>query len=697
MAVSRQTPIEGDGARYVFWLDWVVERIGMVKLIGILMLCIVGTMLLLWFKSQLFMRSSVHRHSASDLMIHTQRIGKAVGDALAGKQDAFDQLQDSRLAFERELHLLAPGKWAQESTADDAVARRHILSNIRQQWQQTDQAIAQMMHARQALLDRAESLRRLYVVMPEFVALANRLAHHDPVAGQRVMKSVGDMMLPVLQLAEAIHITTNAPAMDSMASAEGVLRADALNNAGVLMHAGSGTQEIAGQLRMLLTEYRDVMVALSVHAAVVEQAGYAARTMIATYAVLTHDLAALASGDRTRLQAYPWMFWVMRCAIVLSLLCAIAIVRLRWKQANQDAQEAEKRLMEAESERCYAQQQEEKAMRAKESNEQAILLLTTALQQVAAGDLTVRIPVTDNVVSQIVDAVNETIHALRALVGRTTQMAQDVTQVTAAFGVDFNRLMDISRKQSSEITNAEQSIQTMTRQMHQVLRAANASADVARQSVEFAEHGGRAVENIVKGMGETREQIQETSQRIKRLGDSSLEIGEITALISGITEQTNVLALNAAIQAASAGEAGRGFTVVAEEVQRLAERSSAATRQIARLVKTIQVDTHDAVSAMEKTTAGVVDATRLSDAAGIALSDIRRVSTALADLVGDIVHATKEQTEFTERLAKTMQCMSTDNMAIGAGRDQFTVLYKELDNVAGELKQSVSRFRIAVV
>ena len=163
------------------------------------------------------------------------------------------------------------------------------------------------------------------------------------------------------------------------------------------------------------------------------------------------------------------------------------------------------------------------------------------------------------------------------------------------------------------------------------------------------------MQDSIKGMNEIRGQIQETSKRIKRLGESSQEIGEIVELISDITEQTNVLALNAAIQAASAGEAGRGFTVVAEEVQRLAERSAEATKQIAAIVKTIQTDTQDAVSAMEQSTMGVVEGAKLSDAAGQALSEIGQVSRNLAGLIEGISSSTQEQADSATRVAQLMQ------------------------------------------
>jgi twitching motility protein PilJ len=217
---------------------------------------------------------------------------------------------------------------------------------------------------------------------------------------------------------------------------------------------------------------------------------------------------------------------------------------------------------------------------------------------------------------------------------------------------------------------------------------------VARQSVAAAEQGATAVANAIKGMIDIREQIQETSKRIKRLGESSQEIGEITELISDITEQTNVLALNAAIQAASAGEAGRGFSVVAEEVQRLAERSGDAAKQIGALVRTIQHDTHDAVAAMEKSTQGVVEGARLSDAAGTALADISRVSNRLAELIQGMAFATEMQATSANGVAHNIQHILSVTEHTQQGTQQTAHSIRQLALLAQELKNSVSRFRV---
>ena len=327
-------------------------------------------------------------------------------------------------------------------------------------------------------------------------------------------------------------------------------------------------------------------------------------------------------------------------------------------------------------------------------NQDAILRLMNELGDLADGDLTVTATVSEDITGAIADSINYTIEELRVLVGRINNAASRVTTATGIAQKTSAELLDAAKRQSLEIQAAGHSVLAMASSMTQVSGDANQSAQVARQSLAAAGKGTQAVFDSIKGMNEIREQIQETSKRIKRLGESSQEIGEIVELISDITEQTNVLALNAAIQAASAGDAGRGFTVVAEEVQRLAERSGEATKQIAAIVKTIQTDTQGAVSAMEESTRGVVEGAKLSDAAGQALAEIGEVSQTLAELIENISTATRHQADSATGVAGKMQDILRVTEQTTAGTQRTATAVGELAGLATELKSSVAGFKV---
>jgi twitching motility protein PilJ len=364
------------------------------------------------------------------------------------------------------------------------------------------------------------------------------------------------------------------------------------------------------------------------------------------------------------------------------------------QESRERAAGAEGRRQEAEAMRHQAQTKEEEAKATNEQNQAAILRLMNELQDVADGDLTVQATVSEDITGAIADSVNYTVEELRELVVRVIRTAEQVARASNGAQDVSTELLGAAEQQSREIQDASTTTLRLAGLITDVSRSALESADVARQSVAAAAQGSTAVQNAIEGMQEIREQIQETSKRIKRLGESSQEIGEITELISDITEQTNVLALNAAIQAASAGEAGRGFSVVAEEVQRLAERSGDAAKQIGALVRTIQTDTHDAVAAMEKSTQGVVEGARLSDAAGAALSDISRVSNRLGDLISDMSTATERQATKATGVADKMQQILAVTEQTRQGTRQTALSIQELATLAQELKDSVSRFRV---
>ncbi len=330
-----------------------------------------------------------------------------------------------------------------------------------------------------------------------------------------------------------------------------------------------------------------------------------------------------------------------------------------------------------------------------QANQMAVLNLLDEMGDLADGDLTVRAEVRENITGAIADSINYTIDSLRDLVTGINRASEQVNTATGQAQATSVGLLSAAEKQSAQIAETTEAVGNMTRSILQVSSNASQASQVAQRSLQAATQGSLAVQNTIAGMNGIREQIQETSKRIKRLGESSQEIGEIVELISDITEQTNILALNAAIQAASAGEAGRGFTVVAEEVQRLAERSSEATKQIGAIVKTIQTDTNSAVAAMEKSTEGVVEGARLSDAAGKALTEIETVSNSLARLIQSISSATEAQTEVASTVTKNMQQIQEITSQTTEGTKQTAESVGQLTKLSEELRDSVAGFKLA--
>jgi twitching motility protein PilJ len=329
-----------------------------------------------------------------------------------------------------------------------------------------------------------------------------------------------------------------------------------------------------------------------------------------------------------------------------------------------------------------------------QNNQEAVLQLLDEMGDLADGDLTVKAQVRDSITGAIADSINYTIESLRDLVVEINRATEQVTSATSVAQGTSARLLGAAEMQSEQIMQTTDAVTDMTRSILQVSSNAAQASQVAQRSLEAANQGSQAVQNTISGMNDIRTQIQETSKRIKRLGESSQEISEIVELISDITEQTNILALNAAIQAASAGEAGRGFTVVAEEVQRLAERSSEATKQISAIVKTIQTDTHGAVAAMEKSTEGVVEGARVADAAGKALTEIESVTNNLAHLIQSISAATNVQTESATTVANNMQLIQEITTQTSEGTKLTADSVGQLTSLAEELRSSVAGFKL---
>ncbi len=329
-----------------------------------------------------------------------------------------------------------------------------------------------------------------------------------------------------------------------------------------------------------------------------------------------------------------------------------------------------------------------------ERNQQAILRLLDELSSLADGDLTVEATVTEDITGAIADSINYAIEALRELVATINDSAVLLDAATKQSEGTAQQLVRASELQAKQVGAASESVTLMAQSIEEVSGNAERCSDVARHAVDVAHKGGEAVRRTIDGMNTIRETIQDTSKRIKRLGESSQEIGNIVELIEEIAEQTNILALNASIEASRAGEGSRGFAVVADEVQKLAERSTTATRKIEVLVRTIQSDTNEAVVSMERSTTDVVGGALLAENAGAALDEIEQVSHQIASLVQNISVSAHEQTGVVEGFLKTMQALSDISSKTTASTSAASSAIAKLSELASQLRRAVSGFAL---
>ena len=652
---------------------------------------------------------SAQTQVASDALMHSQRIGKATPNAVQGSAEGFRQLEESRKELNTDFNLMTHGgNYQGRALGEPRAALAPIVAAARKQWTASDLAAGTILTLKNDLSGVDKTLQKLNAMSPELLAsteeITNLKVQHG--ASAREVAALGKLAMLTQRMSRGASEFLTAGGISSETAFQlgrdtTVFRNTVdgfLNGSAPLQLAATREPDVRDKLTSLKSqfeEYQKLVSAILDRLDKFSAAKNAEQLIFTDNEALRQRLSALQQAYRAEQDSLDLTFWLMVAGGMLTLLSAAAIGRVLLVDSNNRTRGAERRRQEAEALRQQSQRKEEEAKAMNDQNQAAILRLMNELQEVADGDLTVQATVSEDITGAIADSVNYTVEELRGLVGRVTATAEQVTKASTHAQSISSDLLLASQQQSREIQDASATVVKMANEITDVSRSASESADVARQSVAAAQQGSTAVENAIKGMHEIREQIQDTSKRIKRLGESSQEIGEITELISDITEQTNVLALNAAIQAASAGEAGRGFSVVAEEVQRLAERSAEAAKQIGALVRTIQTDTHDAVAAMEKSTQGVVEGARLSDAAGAALHDISQVSNRLAELISGISLATGQQATSATGVAQNIQHILTVTEQTQDGTQQTAQSIHKLSVLAQELKNSVARFRIA--
>jgi twitching motility protein PilJ len=657
---------------------------------------VLGVMMVTFFVFAAFMvfldgrnatQNAAAASTATEMQMLSQRLARGTALAAQGQAGAFASVKDSTDRFKTNLDAISEGGTIRGVSLDVASdpATVQLLQDIRGRWTKVEANARRVMDNQQPLTTLAKGLTDINSGNNAILELAQQAAQQIGQSGGSLREIDFANQLAVLSQRIAKNANTLASSEEIDPEVAFLLGKDSGTFRDVLagLTKGSDALRLApvrnAEAQATLAELGKRFAVYDAGVAAILQnmnrlvgAKQAARGINAESEPLLNDTTKLAAQYEST-GGVRGSLWAAVVFALLGLVCLVLLGKVFLDDARV---------------RAYESEQENKR------NQEAILRLLNEMGNLADGDLTVQASVTEDVTGAIADSINFTIEELRTLVRGINSATDQVAKATQDAQNISNRLFEASQRQNREIQQASASVLSMAESINEVSQTATQSARVAQQSLTAAEKGGQAVQNQIAGMNEIRTQIQDTSKRIKRLGESSLEIGEIVELISDITEQTNVLALNAAIQAASAGEAGRGFTVVAEEVQRLAERSGEATKQIEAIVKTIQADTQDAVAAMEKSTVGVVEGTKLSDAAGQALTEIQKVSRELASLIGGISDQTTKQSASVTDVTRGMQGILKITEETTEGTKQTNVSIGQLTRLAAELRSSVAGFKV---
>jgi len=622
---------------------------------------------------------------AGELRVLSQQISKTATEAAGGNAEAFGQLREARDGFQARWNYLTDGRQETGLPATPS-ALQEPLALAQADWDRVrvnaDSIISSqttVLTLNEVALTLADTIPQMQIeyedvveVLIDIGAPADQvaIAQRQALYAERILNSVNSVLAggdDAVMAAENFRVDTS-------------LYGEVLQ--GMLQgNATMGIQQVTDFEAVLLLEsiaeqftfVSDSVEEILLTSPELYDVSQAATSIFDDSQLLLENVSTLTQGFEARSSA-RWINTLFGYVFGLIALGSILLIGVQMTR--------ETRLRLAET------------AEKNDKNQAAILRLLDEIADLADGDLTAEATVSEDFTGAIADSINFTIDQLRALVGTINETALRVSTAAQETQGTAMHLAEASEHQAQEIAGASAAVNEMAVSIDQVSANAAESAAVAERSVAIAGRGNEVVQNTITGMDTIREQIQDTSKRIKRLGESSQEIGDIVSLINDIADQTNILALNAAIQASMAGDAGRGFAVVADEVQRLAERSSAATKQIEALVKTIQTDTNEAVISMEQTTSEVVRGARLAQDAGVALEEIEKVSTSLAALIQNISNAARQQASSAGHISNTMNVIQEITSQTSAGTTATARSIGDLAAQAESMRESVAGFTL---
>ncbi len=658
-----------------------------VLLVG-LVVSIMAVVWLLAVNTQQAERESKYIEQSSQLLMLSQRLAKDAREAVLGQPIAFKTLKESRDKFETIVTTLRDGS-AEQAMAPSPPEISTQLTGVIKLWSpkanegvraQVDQILSQ----EKSLFNMHDRVMAINQMSPLLLAVADEVVELGAKAGmkQADLYLAGRQGMLSQRIAKDVNLFSQGGNEAAVAAAQFGKDAKLFKDTETrlkklaptaikpkLEEASAIFGEINGHVEGILGNAAELFVSQRASQQVFEQSDpllKKSRELVGAYASLGSARAGLQTG----------IFVSGGLSVLfLFLLARKLIVDARRREAEA-----------AESARTSAEQNQQ--------TQDSILKLLDEMGSLADGDLTIQPEVTEQITGAIADSINFAVREMRGLVTRIKAAAQQVAVASEHSRQTATELTEAALRQAAQITETTERVKAMARSMEDMSKSAERSAEEAQKSVSTAKRGAQAVQDTIRGMDQMREQIQETAKRIKRLGESSRQIGGIVEVIDDIAEQTNIRSLNAAIQAAMAGEAGRGFAVVADEVQRLAERSAEATKQIGELVKTIQADTNEAVSSMEQATQGVVQTTKLADAAGQALGEIESVSEQLSGLIVTIAQDARRTSQAATDVSGNMAKIQETTMLTSSGSRETAEAIGKLSDLARELQASVAGFKL---
>ncbi len=658
----------------------------------LLVVLVVAMVIVYWMAFTKENRDTQYLSLVTEQRVLSQGLAKSATLAAAGNEDAFSKLKKYQKEFSKNMGpLKAVDPETGESTLPPSALEAY--NRLNNTWRDYNKHINTVLNSRETILILSEDIKVINEQMPDMLNATNEVAEILVEANaptrqvylatqqlmfiERISGNISAMMSGSSDAAQSaqrfgLDTATFKRVLDALLNGSKMLGVEKVDNP----EAVELLMEISSMYDSIKTKVADILE----RSPETFEINNSAMVLYSNSDILLEQISLLGETYQEAVANDTTLSVIGNILAGLTVFMFFMIGALLISQEKRIARETEEQRNEIEAQN--------------NKNEAAIMRLLDEMGALADGDLTAHATVTEDITGAIADSINYTIDALRNLVTQINDTTVQVSSAAHETQATAMHLAEASDQQAAQITTASSAVNQMAASIEEVSANANDLANEASKSVEIANKGSMVVQDTISGMDTIREQIQETSKRIKRLGESSQEIGDIVEIINDISEQTNILALNAAIQAAMAGDAGRGFAVVADEVQRLAERSGNATKQIEALVKTIQADTNEAVISMERSTSEVVQGARLAQNAGAALEEIEHVSSSLAKLIQAISDTTRQQSIAAVSISDSMNVVQEITTQTSAGTNETAASIGNLAELANELRQSVAGFTL---